>query len=284
MQSPYLVEHRHMAVKRCKHGLFMYNRNDAFVGRGLDLYGEWCEFEIQRSGGFRQAGDTVIDAGANIGTHTVAFANFVGPAAPSTPSSRNAATSRCWPATSPSTRSRTCSAIRRRSATRRAKSDCRRCRRPTRISTSAPCPIARMREAGETVPLVTLELAWPFILPPHQDRHRRHGAAGACRRTRTDRALPAVPLRGEQRARRIAGAERDARRTRLRAWWSISAYYDPRNFYANTVNVWQNVVPSANLICTPKEAKVTLGSYEPFLGAADDWKACLQRMQERAKK
>ena len=47
MLSPYLVENRHVAIKRCRHGLFMYNRNDAFVGRGLDLYGEWCEFEIQ---------------------------------------------------------------------------------------------------------------------------------------------------------------------------------------------------------------------------------------------
>ena len=47
MLSPYLVENRHVAIKRCRHGLFMYNRNDAFVGRGLDLYGEWCDFEIQ---------------------------------------------------------------------------------------------------------------------------------------------------------------------------------------------------------------------------------------------
>ena len=47
MQSPYLVENRHIAVKHCRHGLFMYSRNDAFVGRGLDLYGEWCDFEIQ---------------------------------------------------------------------------------------------------------------------------------------------------------------------------------------------------------------------------------------------
>ena len=50
MQSSYLIENRHMAVKRCKHGLFMYNRNDAFIGRGLDVYGDWCEFEIQLLG------------------------------------------------------------------------------------------------------------------------------------------------------------------------------------------------------------------------------------------
>jgi hypothetical protein len=40
MLSPYLVENRHIAIKRCRHGLFMYNRNDALIGRRLDLYGE----------------------------------------------------------------------------------------------------------------------------------------------------------------------------------------------------------------------------------------------------
>src|SRR5665647_2892297 len=79
MLSPYLVENRYLAVKRCKHGLFMYNRNDAFVGRGLDLYGEWCDFEIQLLRQFIRLGDTGVDAGATIGTHTVAFANLVGP-------------------------------------------------------------------------------------------------------------------------------------------------------------------------------------------------------------
>ena len=63
-----------MAVKRCKHGPFMYNRNDTFVGRSLDLYGEWCDFEIQLLRNFIRPGDTVIDAGANIGTHTIVFA------------------------------------------------------------------------------------------------------------------------------------------------------------------------------------------------------------------
>jgi HPr kinase/phosphorylase len=74
-----LIENRHIAVKRCRHGLFMYNRHDSFVGRGLDLYGEWCDFEIKMLNQFIKPGDTVIDAGANIGTHTIALGNTVGP-------------------------------------------------------------------------------------------------------------------------------------------------------------------------------------------------------------
>src|SRR5437667_12840575 len=81
MQSPYLVENRHIAIKNCRHGLFMYSRNDAFVGRGLDLYGERCAFEIQAIRPRVKLGGTVIGVGANIGTHTVAFANMVRPTA-----------------------------------------------------------------------------------------------------------------------------------------------------------------------------------------------------------
>ena len=79
MLSPYLLENRHIAVKHCRHGIFMFSRNDNFVGRGLDLYGEWCDFEIQLLRNYIKFGDTVIDVGANIGTHAVAFGNMVGP-------------------------------------------------------------------------------------------------------------------------------------------------------------------------------------------------------------
>ncbi len=79
MLSPYLLENRHIAVKHCRHGIFMFSRNDNFVGRGLDLYGEWCDFEIQLLRNYIRFGDTVIDVGANIGTHAVAFGNMVGP-------------------------------------------------------------------------------------------------------------------------------------------------------------------------------------------------------------
>ena len=54
-----------------RHGRFLYNTNDEFIGKSLALYGEWSEIEVSL---FRQVvrpGDTVLEAGANIGTHTV---------------------------------------------------------------------------------------------------------------------------------------------------------------------------------------------------------------------
>ncbi len=72
-----IVQDGYMAAKRCKHGTFVYNVNDLFVGRSLDLYGEWCESELEVLKQLLRPGGTVLDVGANIGTHTVFFAKQV---------------------------------------------------------------------------------------------------------------------------------------------------------------------------------------------------------------
>ena len=54
-------------------------RNDLYLGRSLREYGEWAKKELDFLGGLINEGDTVVDAGTFIGTHALAFANFVGP-------------------------------------------------------------------------------------------------------------------------------------------------------------------------------------------------------------
>jgi FkbM family methyltransferase len=76
--APILKENPVLRGKACKHGLFIYNPNDTFIGASLEAYGEWCEYEIDLLRKFIKPGDTVIDVGANIGTHTVAFSRMVG--------------------------------------------------------------------------------------------------------------------------------------------------------------------------------------------------------------
>src|SRR4051812_36429006 len=72
-----VLENDFIVVKKVRHGLFMFNRNDRFIGSSLHHYGEWCESEITLLNGLLSPGDTVVDISANIGTHTVAFANAV---------------------------------------------------------------------------------------------------------------------------------------------------------------------------------------------------------------
>lgn len=67
-----------IAMKACRHGSFIYPVRDTFIGRSLDLYGEWCEAELDTLGPLIREGDVVVDVGANIGTHAVFFGQRVG--------------------------------------------------------------------------------------------------------------------------------------------------------------------------------------------------------------
>jgi FkbM family methyltransferase len=65
--------------KRCRHGTFLYNARDRYIGRSLDLYGEYAELELQLLLRLVKPGDIVVDAGANIGAFSVPMARRVGP-------------------------------------------------------------------------------------------------------------------------------------------------------------------------------------------------------------
>ena len=47
---------------------------DSVIGRSLQLYGEWAEDEIDGYSALLSDGDTIVDVGANIGTHSIALA------------------------------------------------------------------------------------------------------------------------------------------------------------------------------------------------------------------
>jgi FkbM family methyltransferase len=61
-----------------RYGTMIYNTNDYVIGRSIKEYGEWCQGEIELLKEIITPGMTVIDAGANIGTHSLAFSSMVG--------------------------------------------------------------------------------------------------------------------------------------------------------------------------------------------------------------
>ena len=62
-----------------RHGMLLYNVNDAVVGRSARYYGEYFETEVDVFRTFVRPGMHVADMGANIGTHTLALARITGP-------------------------------------------------------------------------------------------------------------------------------------------------------------------------------------------------------------
>jgi FkbM family methyltransferase len=62
-----------------RHGWFLANQYDLYLGRALINYGEYGEIEHEFLNSLLHTGDHVIEIGANIGTHTVGLSKAVGP-------------------------------------------------------------------------------------------------------------------------------------------------------------------------------------------------------------
>jgi len=60
-------------------GPLLYNRNDVYIGRSLEKYGDYSLAEANLFRQLLRQGMTAIDAGANIGVHTVLLSQLVGP-------------------------------------------------------------------------------------------------------------------------------------------------------------------------------------------------------------
>lgn len=65
-------------IKDCRYGKMIYNIHDMYMGKALDLYGEYSQSEIDIFDTFLTTGNVVLDIGANIGCHTLYYAEKVG--------------------------------------------------------------------------------------------------------------------------------------------------------------------------------------------------------------
>jgi protein-L-isoaspartate O-methyltransferase len=68
-----------LRIKRTRYGLMAYNINDVYLGRSLDVYSEYSLGETDLFAKLIRPGSMVLDIGANIGAHTLYFAQAVGP-------------------------------------------------------------------------------------------------------------------------------------------------------------------------------------------------------------
>ena len=62
------------AVAHCRYGVLHWPKDDEILGRSLGQYGEWAQGEIDLLLRFLRPNADVVDVGAFVGTHTIAFA------------------------------------------------------------------------------------------------------------------------------------------------------------------------------------------------------------------
>ena len=63
--------------QKLKHGTFSYYKNDQFVGKSLNEYGEYSEYEVKLFKKLTKPGDNIIEVGSNIGAHTIPIAKHI---------------------------------------------------------------------------------------------------------------------------------------------------------------------------------------------------------------
>jgi FkbM family methyltransferase len=263
-----------MAVKACRRGTFMYNVNDAFIGRSLDLYGEWCDDELHVLGQIIKPGDVVVDAGANIGTHTVAFAKSVGPEGlvvafepqrlvyqslcgnvalngltnvTSLLAAVGAARGRIFFPTLDPRATQNFGAVR---------------------GSSEPAG-----EAADVIPIDDLGLKRCALIKVDVEGMEASVVEGA--RETIARCRPALFLENDtvERSREVLTAVESIG---YKAFWHIASYFNPGNFFGNRENVFGRFQPQANVLCVPKECPCK--GLMPVEGLDDDWKKAVARM------
>lgn len=236
-----------MRSVKAKHGVFVYNPNDTFVGRSLEQYGEWCEFEIDLLKQFVKPGDTVIDAGANIGTHTLAFAEMVGAGGKVIavePQPRIAALLReNIDNNAPGI------AIPHQIALGIVSGVCQMADLPpdeVEFNFGAVPISAPGTQLTEVVSIDAMKLS-PSLIKIDVEGMEPEVILGA--RETIKRCQPVIYL--ECNSDNTGDVAKVLSEIGYRAYWSIGPYFNPQNHFGNGKNIWPNVMPSANLIAVP---------------------------------
>jgi predicted O-linked N-acetylglucosamine transferase (SPINDLY family) len=79
MNCTAVLDNGQVRLKACRYGFMLYPIADPGIGRSLDRYGEFSEGEVELFRQLVQPGSTILEIGANLGTHTVFLAKATGP-------------------------------------------------------------------------------------------------------------------------------------------------------------------------------------------------------------
>lgn len=264
-------------IKRCKHGFFAYNQFDNLIGLSLDRYGEWCDEELDFFKEVINPGDVILDVGAFIGTHTVFFAQEVGPLGkvlafePQRPSFQML----CTNLTLNAIYNTHCFQLGLSESPGQVKLPVV---DPYQGRNYGGIPIEGHNE-GEKLALIPIDL-----LDLKQCNHIKIDVEG----------MESKVLKGAKktiaRCRPILYVENNTveKSTEIlqtlndlgyECWWHFIPYYNPKNFFKSDENVFEHYKRTfeANLACFPKELKIAPKNLIPVQGVQDNWEKASKR-------
>lgn len=272
-----LYQDEYLNLRRLRHGLFVYNGNDAILGRSLDHYGEWFDAHLALMLEIISGDDIVLDVGANIGPHTIPLAQKLqatGGMVFAFEPQRLVFQNLC----ANITLNRLVNVFTQQVAVGRTPGTCLvPALSPFIVQSSTGVDLRTPPEVGETVPVIRLDdlpIGRCKLLKIDVEGMEPDVLDGALKLIKTMRPVLAVEC-GDMTIShdvlsRILAAEYDC-------WWHINDFYQASNFFQNPVNIFANTNPRSMLFCFHKAHKARLPHLIPVEGANDTWQKALSR-------
>lgn len=249
-------------------GPMLANRNDRYVGQCLIRYGEFSEGEAQVFRQLVRGGDVVVEAGSNIGVHTVLL-------------SRLAGASGCVHAFEPQR------IVFQTLCANLALNQCLNVharqqglgREPGRMGLPAVDPRQLNNYgglsllpggSGESVDIVTIDslaLERCRLIKADVEGMEAEVIAGATQTIQRHRPLLYLENDRKDRSARLLQMLLDLD---YRLWWHVTPLYNPDNFRRNADNALAGFV-SINVLCQPREAALPVAGMREIQDPAEQW-------------
>ena len=253
-----------------RHGMMLANRNDQYVGQSLIHYGEFSEGESHL---FRQLvgpGDVVVEAGANIGAHTVMLSRLVGDAGRVLAYEPQRIVFQTLCANLGLTQCVNVHALQQGLGAARGEMSC-----PAvdpRASNNFGGLSLLPGGGGEAVAVTTLDalnLQQCRLLKADVEGMEREVLLGA--RETLARCRPVLYLENDRTAK-SPDLIQLVMELGYRVWWHITPLFNPQNFAGNATNLFGNTV-SINIFCQPKESAKVVEGLREITSPSDEWNA-----------
>jgi len=258
------------AVRLCRWGPMLYNKHDVYIGRSLERYGEysWLEFELFTQ--IVKPGQVVLEAGANIGAHTVGLSRLVGAGGAVLAFEplrlvfqalcANLAMNQCanvW-------------------AMQQALGAANGMTPVPSVDPLRPNNFGGLTLIGaqgnDLIPLRTvdsLELGVCHLLKADVEGMEIELLQGA--RNTIARCRPALYVENDRKERSAALIEQ-IMQLGYELYWHLPPLFNPANFAGESENLFPGIV-STNMICFPSEAKANVQGFRRIASPQDRWNA-----------
>lgn len=273
--NKHLFKNGFFKIKKCKNGLFAFNTNDTFIGKSLDLYGEWTDEEIKVLLPLISPNDIVIDVGAYIGTHSIPFAKATAP---------NGGVYSIEPQRMAFAFLNTNIALNNYmniiAINKFASDRIKKIKTPILDQTvpqnygSFKIKNLKKGETVETVTIDSLKLSRVKLIKIDVEGHEEKVLVGATQTIKKYKPILYIECTNPNTSKKVISKVFELG---YFVYWHIFNYYNPNNYFKNKKNIFAKIHPEANIICFPKEIILKKGLFIKVDGTDDTWKKAISR-------